>query len=195
MRPTLPAEVATNSSPYDEGVKKYMIRMQTYLSSHYKRNEIADEMGKAYRELPCVKDVHRNADKTSATVTYTDGNVIDENLIPLTRKPAITPANAVEYVSRSCQNYVDRLEKGDFYSFSHGGSRIHTFGAGTAKDVMPNIVKVLRSSQDNEAKAKQLSEMLGMPEIPKEQAKTFVNNLSISKQLDDRAEALVKEDK
>lgn len=192
--PSLPIDITTNSTPYDKNVVDYLVQARTYLSSHYKRDEIADEMEKLYRALPCVKAVRRNSDKTSATVTYTDGNTINENLIPLTRKPAITPENAVEYVSRQCRNYVGRLQDGVVYSFSAKGSRKHSFGANTAKGVLPGVVKVLRSSQDDETKAKQLADMLGMAPIPKEQASAFVNNFSPSTQLDERVETLIKKD-
>ncbi|MBU0716505.1 MAG: hypothetical protein KJ964_14205 [Verrucomicrobia bacterium] len=188
--PSLPANITVNSTPYDKNVVDYMVRVRTYLSSHHKRSELADELEKVYKALPCVKDVRRNSDKTSATVIYTDGHTINENLIPLTRKPAITPTNAVEYVSRDCRDYVQRLEKGDVYSFSHKGNRKHTFSVGTAKEVLPGVVKVLRSSQDDKTKAKQLADMLGMAAIPKEQVSAFVTNLSPSKQLDERVDAL-----
>lgn len=190
--PSLSVSINGGSSPYDKNVADYVVRVQTYLSSHYKRDEIADEMEKMYRALPCVKDVHRNSDRTSATVTYTDGSTINENLIPLTRKPVITPTNAVEYVGRDCRNYADRLQDGVVYSFSHKGGRKHSFGANTAKEVLPGVVKVLRSAQDDETKAKQLSDMLGMAAIPKEQAGAFVANLCPSKQLDERVDALIK---
>lgn len=194
-RPVVPSDITAQSTPYDKNVVNYVVRMQTYLSSHYKRDEIADEMEKMYRGLPYVKSVHRNADKTSATVTYMDGNTINENLIPFARKPAITPENAVEYVSRDCRNYADRLRDGVVYSFSAKGSRKHSFGANTAKEVLPGVVKVLRSSQDDETKAKQLADMLGMAAIPKEQVNTFVKELSPSKQLDERVDALTKSEK
>ena len=195
MRPTLPADITKDTTLYDKSLKAYMTRMGTYLSSHYGRSELADEMEKIFRNLPCVKEVKRNPDKTSAMVTYTDGHTINENLIPFTRKPVITPTNAVEYVSKICRDYAERLEKGDFYSFSHKGNRIHTFGAGVAKEVLPNVVKVLRSSQDDEVKAKQLADLLGLSPISKEQAGAFVTNLCPSKRLDERVQALSNDKK
>lgn len=190
--PSLPTNITVNSTPYDKDVVDYMVRVRIYLSSHYKRSELADEIEKVYKALPCVKDVRRNSDKTSATVTYTDGHTINENLIPLTRKPVITPTNAVEYVSRTCRNYVERLEKGDFYGFANEGTgaSIFTFSVGTAKEFLPGFVKVLRSSQDDETKAKQLREMLRLSPITKETSREFVTNLCPSKQLDERVEAL-----
>ncbi len=192
-RPVIPPDLSTNAGPNDPGFKDYMSKLQSHLISIESKN-LADEMVKDLKGLPCVEDVVPLSNHGVVAITFKNGEVENARLVPFGRKPAITPDTVVEHVSRACQNYVERLEKGDFYSFSNGGSRIHTFSAGTAKKAMPNIVKVLRSSQDDEEKAEELASMLGMSEIPKEQTHTFIQNIAPSKQLDERAKALCKGD-
>jgi len=195
-RPVCPSNISTNAGPNDQVVTKYLYRMQNYLVAKQGRAEVADEMENILKTLPCIKDVKRDrGNNECAIITYMNGKTENMGLVPPSRKPVITPTNAVEYVSRTCRNYVERLKKGDFYRFAGNGSSIFTFSAQTAKDELPGLVKVLRSSQDDETKAKQLREMLRLPPISEEESKVFVANLCPSKQLDERVEALIKGDK
>jgi len=195
-RPVYPSNISINAGPNDEVVTKYFNRLQNYLLVTKTRGETVDEMEKVMKTLPCIKEIRRDPGNSECVIiTYLNGKTENRGLVPPHRKPAITPANAVEYVSRDCRNYMNRLQDGVVYSFSAKGSRKHSFGANIAKEVLPGVVKVLHSSLDDETKAKQLSDMLGMAAIPKEQASAFVNNISPPKQLAERVETLLKGDK
>jgi hypothetical protein len=182
-RPAVPIGISTNAGSGDPIVKEYLSQLMSHLVSNQYGDAIANEMENGLKMLPCIKNVTRDTNNPNrAIIDYKNGETSTMRLAPLSRKPAITPDTVVDHVSQACRRYVKRLEKGDLYSFSNGGSRIHTFGAGTAKEVMPDVVKVLCSSLDDEAKAKQLAGMLGMADVPKEESSAFVQNLDPSKQ-------------
>ena len=186
-RPIFPSNISTNADPNDPVVGEYLYRMGNFLTAKLGRTEAANEMISILKTLPFIREVSRDpSSDTCAIVTFRNGHTVNMGLLPFTRKPAVTPANVVVFVSSGCQYYKKCFEEGDFYSFSAKGNRIHTFSAGTAKEVLPNLVKVLRSSQNDEAKAKELIDMLGVEPIPREHWGAFVTNLSTSKQLDDR---------
>lgn len=191
-RPAVPIGISTNAGSGDPIVKEYLSQLMSHLVSNQYGDAIANEMENGLKMLPCIKNITRDTNNPNrAIIDYKNGETSTMRLAPLSRKPAITPDTVVDHVSQACRRYVKRLEKGDLYSFSNGGSRIHTFGAGTAKEVMPDVVKVLCSSLDDEAKAKQLAGMLGMADVPKEESSAFVQNLDPSKQLGERVKALL----
>ena len=190
-QPALPSDVSTNANPEDPLLGNYLYRMGNYLASQRSRTTALAEMESVLKELPCVTNVRREVNPEYATVEFMNGRKVSMGLLPFRRRPAITSSSVLEHVSRDCRNYADRLQAGVVYSVSAKGSRKHSFGADTAMDVLPNVVKALRSSQDDETKAKQLADMLGMAAIPKEQASAFVTQISTtSTQLDERVKAL-----
>jgi len=193
LRPARPLNISTNAGPNDPAISEYIYRMQNHLAAKEGRTEAAIEMVSALKALPCIREVHQdpNNDKC-AIVTYRNGMIENMGLVPLMRAAAITPASAAGYVSRECWNIMERLEKGNVYSFSEKGNRRHTFSADMSKEVLPNVVSTLRSSQDDEGKAKQLADLLGLAPVPRERTKSFIANLKTSRQLDERVEALTK---
>jgi hypothetical protein len=148
-----------------------------------------------YKSLPCYKDVKVDAeDKGTVQITTFDGKTCNVGLLPLLgrqvdmRKPAV-----LERANAAREDYEHRLELGDYYMFFRRGGLI-TGGASGAEEILPPLVKTLRSTKDEATKLEEIRQG-GLRGVTEDACAEIVRHFSASPQLEQRLAELTAQKK
>lgn len=189
--PNLPATINEDSSSFDPDVVDYLATKNAYLRQRYPKEEAVVRIRDVYRSMPCVKQAELDAkDSEILIVVWADGSVDRVRLVPIDgRRPIKMDRQSIlERLETERKNYEERLQKGDYYFFFTQGGKI-TGGAGAAKQILPKIVSILRSSKPADVKLIEIKDA-GLPVDTI--IETLVTNFSSSSQLETRLRELTK---
>lgn len=122
--PPMPKEITSESSIYDEIVKRYMWEKQAYLSKHTNRDEEARLMERAIRNLPFVTDAYIDEkDPHIIHFTTTEGLSISQYLVSMRgRKVEYDIESVLKRVEKQREHFYKALdEQGACFIFKSKG--------------------------------------------------------------------------
>jgi len=190
--PAMPKEITSESSIYDEIVKRYLWEKQAYLSKHTNSDEEARLIEQAIRDLPFVTDAHIDEkDPHIIHFATTEGLIISQYLISMRgREVKWDKASVLERIEKRREHFYNALdERGACFIFTSKGGWTRLCKSSIEKK-LPSMIAILKSQKPAEQK---LSELQESPiSLPSQTAKELVENFSLSPQLEARLNELTQ---
>ncbi len=188
--PKLPVTITKETSQWDLLVLEYLSAKRAYVWARYSQNEVPRQMAEVYKGLPCVDTAELDAKRPEVlVVTWSDGSVERIRLRPFGRRPIKHDKKSVlARLEGNRTRWENRLRKGDYYLFFTDGGEI-SGGAAGATEILSRLVPILRSSEADDVKFRQIEEA-GLPAITRDNFATMVTDFAASQQLDKRLEEI-----
>jgi len=188
--PTIPQSITRKTSAHDSAFQEYYHKKALFLARDHSPKEASALMRQALGSLPCVKRLQDDStDPESTMVTFQNGETQRIKLTLLSgRRVRMDRDTVLRNLELQRQNYQQRLQKGDSFFFASGGGRI-SFSHGKTREILANLIQILRSNKSQDAKFAELRSR-GLPMVSKDNFGSLVTNFHASSQLDERVRAL-----
>ncbi|HUV64986.1 MAG TPA: hypothetical protein VMW24_13895 [Sedimentisphaerales bacterium] len=188
--PQLPDSITRDTSIYDKEFVDYIRKKISYVQAHHSPEQERSIMQKVYENLPFVKEATLTKDNPGVLHIVTHSGETDDIALVIPRRKRNTKPPAIR-AEEAKRNIEDRLSKGDcFFLFSSGGSI--RFGREKVREILPGIVKVLRSRKSFQEKIAALHRF-GLTAVDKDSFQNIITGFAASSQLEQRLEQRASE--
>jgi len=189
--PTMPVEINSETSIFDEVVSEYLHQKHAYLRKHKTQDEERRIMEEVFRSLPFIVEARIDKEKSHILhVTTTEGVSFAQSLISMRGRQVKWDKESVrERVEKQHQHFNNALHKGACYFFSRKGGRTR-LSTNSVRNKLPLLIEMLRSGKP-EDQIKQEIRQLGI-NLGNERLVELLNNFSASPQLEAQLNDLKK---